>query len=59
MKPQTGAQTVVVPQGPVAAGAEIAAEETGNATTVAAGAGLAAVLAAVGAAFLIRRRAQR
>ncbi|MFI5827253.1 hypothetical protein ACIA6C_08330 [Streptomyces sp. NPDC051578] len=59
VKPQTGAQTVVVPQGGVAAGAEIAAEDTGNTTTMAVGAGLAAVLAAVGAAFLIRRRAQR
>ncbi|MEU3468701.1 hypothetical protein ABZ716_12395 [Streptomyces sp. NPDC006687] len=59
VKPQTGAQTVVVPQGGVAAGAEIAAEDTGYTTTVATGAGLAAVLAAVGAAFLMRRRAQR
>ncbi|WP_329197735.1 MULTISPECIES: hypothetical protein [unclassified Streptomyces] len=59
VKPQTGAQTSVVPQGGVAAGAEIAAEDTGSTTTAALGAGLAAVLAAIGAAFLIRRRAQR
>ncbi|MGW1515382.1 LPXTG cell wall anchor domain-containing protein [Streptomyces sp. NPDC002287] len=60
IKPQTGAQTVVVPQGGVAAGAVFAADDTGDTTTaVATGAGLAAVLAAVGAAFLMRRRTQR
>ncbi|THA46850.1 hypothetical protein [Streptomyces sp. A1136] len=59
VKPQAGAQTAVVPRGGVAAGAEIAAEDTGDATTAAAGVGLAAVPAAVGAAFLIRRRARR
>ncbi|MGW7103508.1 hypothetical protein [Streptomyces sp. NPDC054838] len=59
VQPQTGAQTVVVPRGGVAAGAEIAVEDTGNSTTVAVGTGLAAALAALGAAFLVRRRARR
>lgn len=61
-KPQTGAQTVVVPKGPVAAGAELPVEtvaDTDNTTTVAAGAGLIAVFGALGASvFLRRRRAQ-
>ncbi|MCX5145835.1 hypothetical protein OHB36_03400 [Streptomyces sp. NBC_00320] len=59
VKPQTGAQTVVVPQGAVAAGAEIAAEDTDNSTTVAAGAGLVAILAVLGAALMVRSRRAR
>ncbi|WP_327264128.1 hypothetical protein OG444_24085 [Streptomyces sp. NBC_01232] len=59
-KPQTAGQTSVVPKGGVAAGAEIAAEDTDNSTTVLAGTGLAAVFAALGASVLLRRRrAQR
>ncbi|MFD6888970.1 hypothetical protein [Streptomyces sp. NPDC059957] len=61
-KPQTGAQTVVVPKGPVAAGAELPVEtvaDTDNTTTALAGAGLIAVFGALGASvFLRRRRAQ-
>ncbi|MEU9304367.1 hypothetical protein [Streptomyces sp. NPDC048269] len=61
-KPQTAGQTSVVPKGAVAAGAEIpaaAAEDTDNTTTVAAGAGLMAILGALGAGMaLLRRRAQ-
>ncbi|WP_329099428.1 hypothetical protein [Streptomyces sp. NBC_01439] len=53
---QTVGQTTVVPQGSVAAGAEIASEDTDNSTTVAAGAGLLAVSAALGATVLRRRR---
>ncbi|MFI6000890.1 hypothetical protein ACIA98_10760 [Streptomyces sp. NPDC051366] len=60
VKAQTGAQTVVVPKGGVAAGAEFAAEDTDNSTTVAAGAGLAAIFAGLGVALLARgRRAAR
>ncbi|NXY95502.1 hypothetical protein HYE82_14105 [Streptomyces sp. BR123] len=59
VKPQTVAQTVVVPQGAVAAGAEIAAEDTDNSTTLAAGGGLIAILAALGAARTARSRADR
>nr|WSW61511.1 hypothetical protein OG513_24645 [Streptomyces sp. NBC_00998] len=59
VKPQTGAQTVVVPQGAVAAGAEISAEDTDNSTTVAAGAGLVAILAVLGAALMVRSRRAR
>ncbi|MFF3861035.1 hypothetical protein [Streptomyces sp. NPDC002209] len=59
VKPQTGAQTVVVPQGAVAAGAEIAAEDTDNSTTVAAGAGLVAILAGLGVALMARSRRAR
>ncbi|MFD7626376.1 hypothetical protein ACFV7Q_10065 [Streptomyces sp. NPDC059851] len=59
VKPQTGAQTVVVPQGAVAAGAEIAAEDTDNSTTLAAGGGLIAILAGLGAAWIARNRAAR
>ncbi|KOU21185.1 hypothetical protein ADK52_25020 [Streptomyces sp. WM6372] len=60
VKPQGGAQTVVVPKGGVAAGAELAAEDTDNSTTVAAGAGLVAIFAGLGVALLARgRRAGR
>ncbi|MFE5766799.1 hypothetical protein ACFQ7O_00295 [Streptomyces sp. NPDC056485] len=60
VKPQGGAQTVVVPQGGVAAGAELAAEDTDDSTTVAAGAGLVAIFAGLGVALLARgRRASR
>lgn len=58
----TRPQTVVVPQGPVAAGAEIAAgatDSTGDATTAATGAALVAILAGLGATFLIRARKAR
>ncbi|MET9855863.1 hypothetical protein ABZY57_23320 [Streptomyces sp. NPDC006450] len=58
-KPQTGAQTTVVPKGPVAAGAELPVEtvaDTDNTTTVAAGAGLIAVFGALGASVVLRRR---
>lgn len=59
VKPQTGAQTVVVPQGAVAAGAEIAAEDTDDTTTLAAGGGLLAILAGLGAAWAARNRGSR
>ncbi|MEU2391059.1 hypothetical protein [Streptomyces sp. NPDC007369] len=59
VKFQTVAQTVVVPQGAVAAGAEIAAEDTDNGTTLAAGGGLIAILAGLGAAWIGRHRAAR
>ncbi|MFC9298385.1 hypothetical protein ACFTWH_26645 [Streptomyces sp. NPDC057011] len=55
-KPQTAGQTSVVPKGGVAAGAEIAAEDTDNTTTVAAGAGLMAIFGALGASVVLRRR---
>ncbi|WP_314254061.1 hypothetical protein [Streptomyces sp. DSM 40907] len=53
---QTTGQTTVVPRGSVAAGAEIASEDTDNSMTVAAGAGLLAVVAALGSTVLRRRR---
>ncbi|MFD8415722.1 hypothetical protein ACFV2Q_28870 [Streptomyces sp. NPDC059650] len=59
VKPQTAAQTVVVPQGAVAAGAEIAAEDTDDSTTLAAGGSLVAILAGLGAAWAARNRAAR
>ncbi|MFG2991540.1 hypothetical protein ACGFZK_20000 [Streptomyces sp. NPDC048257] len=57
-RPQTAGQTSVVPKGGVAAGAEIATRDTDDSTTVYAGAGLAAIVAGLGAAFLTRRRAR-
>ncbi|WP_327304959.1 hypothetical protein OG730_16430 [Streptomyces sp. NBC_01298] len=60
-KPKPGPQTVVVPKGPVAAGAELPVEtvtDTDNSTTVAAGAGLIAVFGALGAGLFLRRRTQ-
>ncbi|MFI7357240.1 hypothetical protein ACIBTP_25305 [Streptomyces avidinii] len=56
--PQTAGQTTVVPKGGVAAGAEPAAQDTDDSTTAYAGAGLAAVVAGLGAVFLGRRRAR-
>ncbi|MFE2289437.1 hypothetical protein ACFXDJ_35350 [Streptomyces sp. NPDC059443] len=56
---QTKAQTSVVPQGAVAAGAEIpvaTVADTDNTTTLAAGAGLLAIFAALGTVLLRRRR---
>lgn len=56
---QTTGQTSVVPQGAVAAGAEIpvaTVADTDNTTTLAAGAGLLAIFAALGAGALRRRR---
>ncbi|MFI5636109.1 hypothetical protein ACIA8H_01700 [Streptomyces goshikiensis] len=53
------AQTVVVPEGAVAAGAELPVEtvaDTDDSTTLAAGAGLLAIVAALGASVLRRRR---
>ncbi|MFG2879831.1 hypothetical protein ACGFYU_33290 [Streptomyces sp. NPDC048337] len=55
-KPQTAGQTSVVPKGGVAAGAEIAVEDTDNTATVAAGAGLVAAFGALGASVVLRRR---
>ncbi|MFE9633745.1 hypothetical protein [Streptomyces sp. NPDC006463] len=57
-KPQTAGQTSVVPKGGVAAGAEVAASEESAGSTTALGAALAAVLAGVGTAFALRRRAR-
>ncbi|MFG2337202.1 hypothetical protein [Streptomyces yangpuensis] len=57
-KAQAVGQTAVVPKGGVAAGAEIAAEDSDDSTTVYAGAGLAAIVAGLGAAFIARRRAR-
>ncbi|MCP3755495.1 hypothetical protein [Streptomyces sp. TBY4] len=56
---QTGTQTVVVPKGPVAAGAELPVEtvaDTDNTATLVAGAGLIAVFGALGASVVLRRR---
>ncbi|MFD9269911.1 hypothetical protein ACFWB1_13295 [Streptomyces goshikiensis] len=53
------AQTAVVPKGAVAAGAELPVEtvaDTDDSTTLAAGAGLVAIVAALGAGVLRRRR---
>ncbi|MGW2275568.1 hypothetical protein [Streptomyces yangpuensis] len=57
-KAQTVGRTSVAPRGVVAAGAEPAAEDTDDSTTVYAGAGLAAIGAGLGAAFVARRRAR-
>ncbi|MFE9562587.1 hypothetical protein ACFYM0_15940 [Streptomyces sp. NPDC006487] len=54
----TRPQTVVVPRGPIAAGAEIAAEDT-DTTTAATGAALVAILAGLGTAFAVRARKAR
>lgn len=59
VKPQTGPQTVAVPEGGVAAGAELPVEtvaDSDDTTTLAAGAGLLAICAALGATLLRRRR---
>ncbi|MGW6692080.1 hypothetical protein [Streptomyces sp. NPDC054961] len=56
-KPQTAGQTSVVPKGSVAAGAEIAADDT--TTTAAVGAGLVAIFAGLGTALMIRARRAR
>ncbi|WP_051810072.1 hypothetical protein [Streptomyces sp. NRRL S-378] len=55
-KAQAVGQTSVVPEGGVAAGAEPAAEDTDDSTTGYAGAGLGAIVAGLGAAFIARRR---
>ncbi|MFD8631697.1 hypothetical protein [Streptomyces sp. NPDC059533] len=58
-KAQTAGQTKVVPQGPVAAGAELPVEtvaDSDDTATLAAGAGLLAIFAALGATLLRRRR---
>ncbi|MEW2418390.1 hypothetical protein AB0953_32555 [Streptomyces sp. NPDC046866] len=58
-KAQTAGQTRVVPQGPVAAGAELPVQsvaDSDDTTTLAAGAGLVAICAALGATLLRRRR---
>ncbi|MFE2131184.1 hypothetical protein [Streptomyces amritsarensis] len=56
-KARTAGRTAVAPQGGVAAGAgEEAAEDAGAPVAASAGAGLAAVVAGLGAAFLARRR---
>ncbi|MFE4635124.1 hypothetical protein ACFRJ1_17345 [Streptomyces sp. NPDC056773] len=60
-KPQPSGQTKVVPKGPVAAGAELPVEtaaDSDNSTTLAAGAGLVAILAALGTVAVRRRRHQ-
>ncbi|MET9465160.1 hypothetical protein ABZY44_10150 [Streptomyces sp. NPDC006544] len=57
-RPQTGGQTTVVPKGPVAAGAEITADDD-NSITTAAGAGLVAILLALGTTFMVRARKAR
>ncbi|MEU9418235.1 hypothetical protein [Streptomyces sp. NPDC048272] len=53
------AQTAVVPRGAVAAGAEIATPDTDDSSTVAAGAGLVAIFAALGAAAMHLARRSR
>ncbi|MCY0924694.1 hypothetical protein OTB20_00360 [Streptomyces sp. H27-H1] len=56
----TKPQTAVVPKGPVAAGAELATQDSGDSTiTTATGAALIAVLAALGATLTIRDRKTR
>ncbi|WP_326588377.1 hypothetical protein [Streptomyces sp. NBC_01294] len=55
-KAQTAGQTTVVPKGGVAAGAELT-EDRDDSTTALAGAGLVAILAGLGTALLVRRRA--
>lgn len=53
-------QTAVVPKGPVAAGAELSTQDSGNSTvTTATGAALIAILAALGATLTIRNRKTR
>lgn len=58
-KTDVKAQTAVVPRGAVAAGAEIAVEDTDDSSTVAAGAGLVAIFAALGAAAMHLSRRSR
>ncbi|MER6391028.1 hypothetical protein ABT236_21495 [Streptomyces sp. NPDC001523] len=58
-KTDVKAQTAVVPRGAVAAGAEIATADTDDSSTVAAGAGLLAIFAALGAAALHLSRRSR
>ncbi|MEV6575498.1 hypothetical protein [Streptomyces sp. NPDC051577] len=53
------AQTAVVPRGAVAAGAEITTPDTDDSSTVAAGAGLVAIFAALGAAAIHLARRSR
>ncbi|MFD3719595.1 hypothetical protein [Streptomyces sp. NPDC058674] len=55
---QTAGQTSVIPRGGVAAGAEIAAEEGVGSAAAASAGGLLAVLAGLGTAFALRRRAR-
>ncbi|MGW6823434.1 hypothetical protein [Streptomyces sp. NPDC055005] len=58
-KTDVKAQTAVVPRGAVAAGAEIATADTDDSSTVAAGAGLLAIFAALGAAAMHLSRRSR
>ncbi|MCY0934266.1 hypothetical protein [Streptomyces sp. H34-S4] len=56
----TKPQTAVVPKGPVAAGAELAIQDSGDSTvTTATGAALIAILGALGATLTIRNRKTR
>lgn len=58
-KTDVKAQTAVVPRGAVAAGAEISTADTDDSSTVAAGAGLVAIFAALGAAAMHLSRRSR
>ncbi|MEW2413664.1 hypothetical protein AB0953_08070 [Streptomyces sp. NPDC046866] len=59
VEPQTDGPTPVVPQDALAAGAGLAAEDTDDTTTAAAGAGLAAIAAGLWAARTARSRRAR